>query len=83
MKTICKFPIQIISHQRITMPVGAKILNAGLDPNGTPCIWALVESKESTNEREIFLYGTGHPVSKCDNHIGTFNHGPFVWHVFQ
>jgi hypothetical protein len=86
MKTIWKFPIEITAHQKIQMPVGADILYSDLDPEGTPCIWALVQFDSPNGPksmRDIFIYGTGNPVSKCEKYIGTFKQGRFVWHVFS
>jgi hypothetical protein len=80
---IWKFPIEIIKHQKIKMPVGAKIIHAGLDPKTVPCIWAVVRPDNPTNYRDIFIYGTGNATGKVDNHIGTFVQGRFVWHVFE
>jgi hypothetical protein len=86
MKTIWKFPIEITTHQKIQMPVCADILHADLDPEGTPCVWALVQfdsPKAVKSWRDIFIYGTGNPVSKCEKYIGTFKQGPLVRHVFS
>jgi len=83
MKTIYKYPIAIIEEQEITMPQGAEVIHAGLDPQGNPCVWALVDTRNEPEPVSIVVYGTGNPVSYYPNeHVGSFNHGPFVWHVF-
>jgi hypothetical protein len=94
MKTIWKFPIQITSTQPVEMPRGATIIHVGLDPTGTPCLWAIVDPKEMRVWVDIFIYGTGHPFKERgdpqnefrgipNEYIGSFNQEQYVWHVFQ
>jgi len=80
--TIWKFPIEIKDKQIVPMPKGAKIIKAGLDPTGHPCIWAVVDVNKKPVNREIYVYGTGQEIQR-ENHIGSFIDGSFVWHVFQ
>lgn len=87
MLTIYKFPFQIIDRQKITMPRGAKILCAQLQ-GGTPCLWAEVDTEQTSSERIIEVHGTGNPmepVTGADSrtYIGTFQQSPFVWHVYE
>ncbi len=86
-KSIWKFTLEITDHQIIQMPKDAELLHVGLDPQGTPCLWALVTPTNETQGRSIIIHGTGHPVlcvvTKHDNYIGTFVQGRFVWHVFS
>lgn len=66
------------------MPMGAKILHAGLDQNQIPCVWAKVRSDNEIEERTIHVYGTGHRMAHDSyNYVSTFNQGSFVWHVFS
>jgi hypothetical protein len=84
MITVYKYPIQITDTQTVEMPIGAQLIHVGLDPLGTPCVWAKVRSDSQTEEREIHVYGTGHRMSgQAYNHVGSFCQGPFVWHVFS
>ena len=83
MNTIYKYPIKITEAQEITMPQGAKVLHAGLDPQGTPCVWAMVDTRNEPEPMSILVYGTGNPMGYTpDKHVSSFTHGPFVWHVF-
>lgn len=86
MKTVWKFPIDIQSErQEIMAPAPAEILHAGLDPDGTPCIWVYVDTSLPNTTRTIVVTGTGHLVPAeltPDHHVGSFTHGPFVWHVW-
>lgn len=83
MKTVWKFPLKIRDDQSVRMPLCAEIIHAGLDPQGSPCVWALVEDTKPEIERTIHISGTGYPAPDGDNrHVGSFNHGPYVWHVW-
>lgn len=83
MNKIFKYPFEIDSTTEITVPCGHKLLHAGLDPSGVPCVWALVNPESTPMPVRLFVIGTGHPMpDEATNHLGTFVHGPFVWHVF-
>lgn len=84
--TIWKFPIAITDEQKITMPEGARLLHAGLDPTGLPCVWAVVDPLAVKIEATVLVCGTGNPlraVGRGTFHLGSFNQGPFMWHVFM
>ena len=83
MKTIYKYPIQITDEQEIKMPCDAEVIHAGLDPQGTPCLWAKVERNHPLEPVSVLVVGTGNPMPfHAERHVGSFNQGPFVWHVF-
>lgn len=85
MKAIWKYPIQITGIQVISAPKDAKPVHVGLDPQGTPCIWALGTPEEEKDDITILMFGTGHPIHPTiteKEHIGTIVQGAFVWHVF-
>ena len=84
MRTIYKYPIEITDEQTITMPECAEIIHVGLDPQGTPCIWAEVITERSLRPYDVIVAGTGHPLpaGARNNHVGSFVQGSFVWHVF-
>jgi hypothetical protein len=83
MKTIYKYPIRITDNQEIQMPINAKAIHAGLDPLGTPCVWATVRADNKMDTVTVYVVGTGNPIPfMARRHVGSFNQGPFVWHVF-
>ncbi len=83
MKTIYKYPIKITDEQEIQMPGEVTVLHAGLDPQGVPCVWAMVDSDLPTGPVSILVIGTGNPMPYvAHTHLGSFVQGPFVWHVF-
>lgn len=86
MKTIFKYPLDVVGEQTITVPSGAVPL-AVQAQDGSLCLWAMVETMQPTMERRrvVRIFGTGHPVPP--NHgayVGTVQmmDGAFVWHVF-
>lgn len=85
MRTIYKYPLRITNKQDIVMPEEAKILHVGIAPLGNPCLWAEVDISKPKEEVGITIYGTGHPIADdyLGKHIGTFNQGEFVWHVYR
>ncbi len=86
MKSIWKYPLELIDVQLIGMPKDAEILAAQMQ-NGVACLWALVTPDAPKHLRAIEIHGTGNPF---DEHVGvsrkfiaTFQQPPFVWHVFE
>ncbi len=86
MKTIWKFPFQIGDFVRIDMPSRSQILHVDAQ-DSQPTIWALVDTEAQRGIRIIRVLGTGHQIlDKAFSpgpHIGTFQDGKFVWHVFD
>lgn len=96
MKTIYKYPLQIKDTQFIDMPAHAQILTAQIQPSNTRPedllqLWALVDTDNYKEKREIVIAGTGNPIETFSeklwllNYISTvqqFN-GLAVWHIFE
>jgi hypothetical protein len=83
MTTIHKYPLEITDVQLIPAPFGAKAIHVGLDPSGTPCLWAIVEDHIKQGGMDVWIVGTGQEIPKEDHaYVGSFVQGPFVWHVF-
>jgi hypothetical protein len=81
-KTIWKFPFELSDAAVIEMPQRAKVLHVAAQ-NGAPTIWALVDTEAPKEPRTFRIVGTGHPIPEDVKHAGTFQQGPFVWHVFE
>lgn len=87
-KSIWKFPIASPEQTTIKMPGGAEILTIQTQ-NGMPCIWALVNPENDTEERCFEIFGTGHDVPVDmgieRKYINTFqlNGGGLVYHLFE
>jgi hypothetical protein len=57
--TIWKYALEDKSV-KISMPLGAQLLSAGVDPEGNLCVWALVSSElPKTHLAHIRVFGTG------------------------
>jgi hypothetical protein len=81
---VYKYPIEIASKQTLLLPVGFYVIRVGLDLNGNPCIWAIVDPAKSEAEMTVHIVGTGFvvPENMVNRHIGSFVQGSFIWHAF-
>lgn len=64
------------------MPDGAKLLDIQMQ-HGAPQLWALVDDDTPEVSRELLTYGTGHSVVNPGAYVGTYQTGPYVFHVFE
>lgn len=83
MRTIWKYQLRLIDVQEVDMPLNAEVLH--LDMQGPyPCIWVYLDPDLNGTERRTFVtHGTGHKIPDNHVYIGTYQDGPFVWHVFE
>ena len=81
---IWKYALPVVSRQIIEMPIGSQLLTVQTQAD-EPHLWALVDPGLPTEEREILMYGTGHPIDPPGRYIGTFQQvdGTLVFHVFD
>lgn len=87
MRTIWKFPLEVIDSQTVTMPDRSSILAVQVQGN-KPCLWAMVDTEAHPISVEIRTHGTGHELPKeCDSyaHLGTYSlqSGGLIFHVFR
>lgn len=84
MKTIWKYTIDRVDTRWLELPVGAKVINVGMQ-NSQITLWVIVDPKAECIKRCFRIVGTGNPFQDSDQceHIGTVFDGPFVWHVFE
>jgi len=85
--TIYKYQLDTTDKQTITMPKGAKILCIQTE-NDIPCIWAVVNPNEHSEDRYFEIYGTGHYIltdNKKMIYIGTYQlyDGKLIFHCFE
>jgi len=87
-KTVYKYPLIISGINEIMMPENAEILTVQVQDE-TPCLWALVDIKETQKMRLFEVYGTGHPIyyemGIERKYISTFqlHELGLVFHVFE
>lgn len=81
---IFKYPISVRPRQVLIMPSGALLLAVQMQAE-TACIWAAVDPLNSNVDRIIYTRGTGHDLDErlAGSYLGTYQEGPFVWHVFD
>ena len=69
----------------VRMPAGAQLLDVQVQ-NGSPVIWALVDTSRRLEPRTFEIVGTGHTLSTPPyRHIATFqmHGGALVFHAFE
>ena len=81
---IWKYQIPITGRFEIEMPGAAQIISIQMQ-NEVPYVWAIVGPKITPSNRRFKLVGTGHEFDflPTDKFIGTFQDGPYVWHLFE
>lgn len=83
---IHKYPIPSDpSTFNLELPIGAQILDIQLQGN-KPQMWVLKEEgmHVAHTTRNFIVVATGFPFELENfNYLGTFQHGPLVWHVLE
>lgn len=87
MKTIWKYPLDITDSQVLTIPKGAHFLSV-IEQSDIPVLYALVNPSLPTEQTEVLIRGTGHPIDEAHlpryvflGTVGTHS-GTLVWHIF-
>lgn len=87
-KRIYKYQLEVADEQTIKIPMNAELLSVQTQ-NEVPCLWALIDPNEVTENRWIEIFGTGNPVN-CDfgkerRFLGTFQlmNGALIFHAFE
>lgn len=99
MRTVHKFPLEILDEQEVDMPPGSQPLSVGVQhgPDGPTLVaWAMVDTNATrvgvpmgtTFRRRFYIRGTGHqlrPEIEAQFFIGTvaWPGGGLIWHVFD
>lgn len=86
MKTIWKFPLDLLDRQTVEMPLPAEPLTVQLQGNGpqmAACLWAEVDPEGEKVRIEIAMIGTGHPLPDGLRYISTIQFGALVWHFYE
>lgn len=83
MKTIFKYPLDVVDTQVIKLPKGADPFTAQFQSDQL-CIWAAVDTDAELEDREFRIIGTGQPLdlSGVFRYLSTVQQGSFVWHIF-
>lgn len=81
MRTIWKF-VMPKPYCRIEMPIGAEVIRVARQGSAV-CLWAIVESDNALERRSFATVGTGREIPIDGRYLGTWDDGPFVWHLFE
>ena len=85
-RTIWKYPLAVTEKQAVPMPDGAT-LRAVATQHETPVLYAEVDPNRPDNAREIYTFGTGHPIPETPalRYVGTYllEGGRLVFHVYE
>ena len=86
MKVVWKFLLDLKDYANprfeLTMPRDARILTVQMQA-GIPCLWAEVYPDNPVEVRRFAIVSTGCPVPPGVSYIGTWQDGPFVWHLYE
>jgi len=66
----------------VHLPVGAQVVRVGRQ-GASVCVWAIVESSNALEDRLFATAVTGQPLPHDVRYLGTWDDGPFVWHLFE
>lgn len=91
MKHIYRYSLGKVHHNStptVEMPKGAKIISCAFhELSDSISIWAIVNPKHLSKERQFHIFGTGFEMVDYDKKhyefIGTAQEKDFFWHVFE
>lgn len=85
MRTIWKYVISEHARpQSFQIPFGGKLCHVDVDPQGVgPAMWFEIDTEHTSETRSFIVLGTGDPISKGFEHIGTLRDVAWIWHVFE
>lgn len=66
----------------LSLPLGYKFLQAGLDPEGRPCLWAEVDPELPPVPTRGYLVWTGHAPPDDMIYHGSYSVGPLMYHLY-
>ncbi len=84
MAVVWKYPLsEPCDEFTIEAPLNAQWLDVKLQ-DGKPVMWALVNPQNALCRFKFIWRGTGQIIgSDSLRHVGTFQMGPLVWHIFE
>jgi len=82
-RAVWKYEVGPLAETEFEIPKDATILRVG-NQGGLGCIWMLVDTTQPKVKRKFVSVGTGQKFDNTGlNYIGTWENGPFVWHLFE
>lgn len=87
MRSVYRYPLQLVDEQEIELPDGAEILSIQRREGRVDAVdlWALVDPSAPPVKRRFHVVGTGHKVLFRGRFLATvqIHHGQLVFHVFE
>lgn len=71
---------------RLTLPAFARLIDVGPDTRASDkiALWFIVNDAIPADVvRTFYIVGTGHPIPKGTEHVGSVLMAPYKWHVFE
>ena len=85
MKAVWKFQLDLVQVQTLSLPEGAKVLDACVQREHL-CLWMLVDPEATKVARTYHLFGTGYeiPDRTAGHYVATYHlDSGFVFHLFE
>ena len=82
MRTIHKYPITITDEFIVQMPRAHKVIHIG-EQRTFPQMWVEVDSEAELEDMTFYVVGTGNSIPPLALHLGTWQDGRFVWHLYE
>lgn len=86
MKTIYKYDLPNVTNTKfiLSLPKGAKFLCVQTQRD-KPKMWFIINPDKPVEQVVFRVIGTGIDIEDNfnDEYLGTFQEGPFVWHLFK
>lgn len=93
MRTIYKYPVDMAAPRfPVEMPGTIKVVHVQMQGD-QPMMWVEVDPEMPEAEHDFAVVGTGHPVpfdgtvgsdtTTCGEHVGSWQDGIFMWHLYR
>jgi len=85
MRAVHKFQFTSLSQPlQVLVSREAKVVLVDVQA-GVPTVWVDDRWDESLKQYrwDFMAIGTGHPIPDNAEHVGSYQQGPYVWHIYQ
>jgi hypothetical protein len=83
--TVYKYPMRVTMGMALMRLPARAVLLSVQKQDERPCLWALVSPHQPAEDRWFRWYGTGYDIDLSESpvYVGTVQHEPYVWHLFE
>lgn len=82
MKVVYKYYLSMLEAKQVEVSIDSKVVLVGVQKDRL-CIWIETNIHAWQVERKFEVYGTGLRIYDRRNHVGSFQDGEYVWHVYE